>query len=191
MNSNMIRPKSDKEDLLLSITKICETLIHQTHTRPQETLEFVPTEPKRTFQFSPPTSVEGSWMVGLTSLEVYKSIFNITEENNKFELYTDNFNEFSFEELKDELEEILSITDITPYHVQHGKIGPRFIEAYRRLGLEKSSTDGYSILIMGYARSPFRDFESYHRIVAGLDEDNIQLVLKQLAFKFRHFGNST
>ena len=26
-------------------------------------------------------------MVGLTSLEVYKSDFNITEENNKFKLY--------------------------------------------------------------------------------------------------------
>ena len=40
-------------------------------------------------------------MQGLTSLEVYISIFNITEENNKFELYTDTFDEFYFEQLKD------------------------------------------------------------------------------------------
>ena len=40
-------------------------------------------------------------------------------------------------------------------------------------------TDGYIILLMGYARSPFRDFESYLRIVVGLDEDDIQLNLKQ------------
>ena len=32
---------------------------------------------------------------------------------------------------------------------------------------------------MGYARPPFRDFESYLRIVVGLDEDEIQLILKQ------------
>ena len=32
---------------------------------------------------------------------------------------------------------------------------------------------------MGYVKSPFRDFESYLRIVVGLDEDDIQLVLKQ------------
>ena len=37
---------------------------------------------------------------------------------------------------------------------------------------------------MGYARSPFRDFESYLRIVIGLEEDNIQLILKQYNEKF-------
>ena len=30
---------------------------------------------------------------------------------------------------------------------------------------------------MGYARSLFRDFEIYLRIVVGLDEDDIQLIL--------------
>ena len=37
---------------------------------------------------------------------------------------------------------------------------------------------------MGYARSPFRDFESYLRIVVGLDEDDFQLILKQYNEKF-------
>ena len=88
------------------------------------------------------------------------------------ELYTDNFHEFSFEELKDELEEILSISDNTPSHLQHEKKGPRIIQAYKTLRSEKSSTDGYITLLMGYARSPFRDFESCLRIVVGLDEDD-------------------
>ena len=35
------------------------------------------------------------------------------------------------------------------------------------------------ILLVGYARSPFRDFESYLRIVVGLDEEDIQLILKE------------
>ena len=37
---------------------------------------------------------------------------------------------------------------------------------------------------MGYARSLFRDFESYPRIVVGLEEDNIRLILKQYNEKF-------
>ena len=46
MNLNMIRPKNETEDLLLSITKNCETLIEQTHTKPQETLEFKMIKPR-------------------------------------------------------------------------------------------------------------------------------------------------
>ena len=37
MNLNMIQPKKETEDLLLSITKNCQTLIEQIHTRPKET----------------------------------------------------------------------------------------------------------------------------------------------------------
>ena len=87
MNLNMIRPKNETEDLLLSITKNCETLIEQNHTKPQETLEFKMNKSKQIFHFKPPIQVEGVWMIGLTDLEVYNSIFNINEENNKFELY--------------------------------------------------------------------------------------------------------
>ena len=39
MNSNMIRPKNESEDLILSITKNCGTLIEQTHRKAEETLE--------------------------------------------------------------------------------------------------------------------------------------------------------
>ena len=64
-------------------------------------------------------SIEESLMLGLTSLEVYNSIFNITEEDKKFELYKDTFDEFSFEELNEKLVEILSISDFTPYQLQY------------------------------------------------------------------------
>ena len=40
MNLNTIRPKNQTQDLLLSFTKNCETLIDQTQTKAQETLEF-------------------------------------------------------------------------------------------------------------------------------------------------------
>ena len=82
----MIHPKNETEDLLLSITKNCETLIDQTHKKSEETLEFKMIKPKETFNFNPPIQVKEDWMLGLIDLEVYNSIFNITEENNKFEL---------------------------------------------------------------------------------------------------------
>ena len=141
-------------------------------------------KPRKTFHFNPPIEVKKDWMIGLLSLEVFNSIFTINTTNSKFELYTDTFDKFSFTDLKDELEEILNISDITPYHVEHQIIGPRNIQTYRKLGIEKSSTDGYIIILMGYARSPFRDFESYLRIVVGLDEDYIQLILKQYNSNF-------
>ena len=184
MNLNMIRPKTESEDLLLSITKNCETLIEQTHRKPEEALEFKMIKQRETFHFKTPIHVKGDWMIGLVDLEVYNSIFNITKENNKFELYTDTFDEFSFMELKDEVEEILNISNITDAHLEDDKLGPKIADTYWRLRSDKSSHDGYIILLMGYARSPFRDFESYLRIVIGLEEDNIRLILKQYNEKF-------
>ena len=47
----MIRPESETEDLLLSVIKNCETPTKQTHTKPQETLEFKLTNSRRIFFF--------------------------------------------------------------------------------------------------------------------------------------------
>ena len=175
----MITPKNETENLLLSITKNCETLIEQTHRKPEETLEFKMVKPRETFHFTPPTEIKGDWMLGLVHLEVYNSIFNITEENNKFELYRDTSDKFGFLELKDELEEILVISHITNEHLDDEILGPRFIDDYIKLSTEKRNNDGYMILLYGYTRSRFRDFESYLRIVIGLDEKDIQLILKE------------
>ena len=87
MNLNMMQPKNQTEDYLLSIAKNCIVLIEQTHTKPQEVLEFKMIKPRQTFHFNPPIRIDGNWMIGLTDLEVYNSIFNITEENNKFQIY--------------------------------------------------------------------------------------------------------
>ena len=184
MNLNMIKPKNETENLLLSLTKNCETLIEQTHRKPEETLEFKMFKPRETFHFNPPIQTKGDWMLGLIDLEVYNSIFNITKKNNKFELYTDTFDKFSFAELKDEVEEILNIPEITDNHLEDETLGPRIAKTYSKLKLDKTSHDGYIILLMGYARSPVKDFESYLRIFVGLEEDNIRLILKQYNEKF-------
>ena len=70
MNLTMVRPKNETEDLLLSITKNCETLIEQTHRKAEETLELKVIKLRETFHFKPPIQVKGVWMIGLTDLEV-------------------------------------------------------------------------------------------------------------------------
>ena len=154
----MIRPKNETEDLLLSITKNCETLNDQTHRKAEETLEFKMTKPKETFYFKPPFQIKGDWMIGLTSLEVYNSVYNITQENIKFELYRESSNKFGFLELKDELEEILNIPHITPEHPQDDEIGPRNIDEVLKLSHEKKNSDGYMILLLGYSLITFLRF---------------------------------
>ena len=92
--------------MLLSITKNFETLIHQIHARPEETLEFKMIKPSETFHFNPPIEVEDDWMLGLIDLEVYISIFNVTEENNKFELYKltdEKAGGVSYEKIRDKI----------------------------------------------------------------------------------------
>ena len=80
MNLNMIQPKNETEDLLLSITKNCEKLVEQTHRKPEETLEFKMLKPRETFHFNPPINTKGDWMLGLINLEVYNSFFNTTKK---------------------------------------------------------------------------------------------------------------
>ena len=87
-------------------------------------------KPREIFRFTPPVQIKWDWMIGLVDLEIYNSIFNITEENNKFELYRDSSNKFGFLELKDELEEILNIPHISQQHLQDETKGPRIIDEY-------------------------------------------------------------
>ena len=147
MNLNMLRPKNDTEDLLLSITKNCQTLVDQTYTKTEETLGFKMITPKETFHFNPPIQVKGDWVIGIVSLEVYNSIFNITEKNNKFEIYRDTSRKFGFIELKDDLEEILNISHITNEHLNNEVLGPRIIDKYYKLSRERMNTDGYMVLL--------------------------------------------
>ena len=81
--------------------------------------------------------------------------------------------------MKDEVEEILDISNNTHENLQDEIIGPRVTSTFRKQETEKERTDGYQMLLVVYARPPFRDFESYLRIVVGLDENGIHIFLKQ------------
>ena len=75
-------------ELLLLIEKHTETLIEQTKTKPQETLEFKMNKQLQTFFFNPPINLveEGKWLLGVTTLGCTNSVFNITNENISFSI---------------------------------------------------------------------------------------------------------
>ena len=131
----MIQPENEKEDLLLSITKNCETLIDQTHRKPEQTLEFIMIKPREAFHFKPSIQVKGDWMLGLVGLEVYNSIFNITKGNNKFQLYKfpdEKISGVSYEKVRDENEKDLGVSDITAADLQDDIIARNIIEEYKK-----------------------------------------------------------
>ena len=187
MNLNMITPKKETENLLLSITKNCETLIEKTHTKSQETLEFKMIKPRETFHFKPPIQIQGDWMIGLTDLEVYNSIFNITEENNKFELYKFPYEKsggVTYEKVRDDIEKDLDIEDTTAEDLQDDIKAPIIIEEYKKQVTKRMKDDGYMNIIADFVRSVFQDFDSYLRTEVDLVEDDIKLVLDEYNSNF-------
>ena len=105
----------------------------------------------------------------------------MTEEHNKFELYTDlvDDDEFSYDPLKDSIAEVVGLSDFSSDDLQHEIHGLDTITTYRILAIGKRQVDGSSISLLGYTQSPFRVFGSYLRVLVGLDEDDTQLVSKQ------------
>ena len=98
-------------ELLLLIKKHTDTLIEQTKTKPQETLEFKMNKQMQTFLFSPPINLieGGKWLLAVSSFECTNYVFNITNENNSFSIiipghYQNEFAEKTIEELNKLLE---------------------------------------------------------------------------------------
>ena len=183
----MIRPKNQTEDLLLSITKNCETLFERTHRKAEETLEFEMIKSRETFHFKPPTQVEGDSKIGLIDLEVYNSIFNITEENNKFKLYKfpdEKAGGVTYEKVRDEIEKDLGIKDITATHLEDDIIGPIIIEKYKEQVTKRMNDEQYMNILAIYTSSVFQDFESFLRTQVDLVEDYIKLVLDEYNSNF-------
>ena len=75
-------------ELLLLIKKHTDTLIEQTKTKPQETLEFKMNKQMQTFSFNPPINLieEGKWLMAVSLFDCTNSVYNITNENNSFSI---------------------------------------------------------------------------------------------------------
>ena len=183
----MIQPENETEGLLLSITKNCKTLIDQTHRKAEETLEFKMIKSKQTFHFKPPIQVKGDWMIGLTDLEVYNSIFNITKENNKFEIYKfpdEKSGGISYTKVEDEIERDLDFSDITDTDLPDDIIAPNIIEEYKKQVTKRMEDGGYMNILAIYTSSVFQDFESFLRTQIDLVESDIKLVLDEYNSSF-------
>ena len=150
MNIKMIQPKNEIEDLLLSITKKCETLTYQTHRKAEETLEYKMIKQRETFQFNTPNHIKGDWNLGLTDLEVYNSTFNISKHNDKFELYKfpdEKSGGITYEKVTDEIERDLDISDNTATDLQDDIIGPIIIIKYREQVTKRMKDDKFLIIL--------------------------------------------
>ena len=168
--------------------KICYyPLLKKTHGKAEETLEFKMNKSRETFHFKPPFQIQGDWMIGLTNLEVYNSTFNITEENNKFELYKfpdEKSGGVTYEKVRDEIEKDLDIEDITAEDLQNEIIGPIIIEEYNEQVTKRMNDEQYKNILAIYTRSVFQDFESSLRTQIDLIEDDIKLVLDEYNSSF-------
>ena len=147
-------------------------------------------KPRETILFNPPIQIKGDWMIGLTSLEIYNYIFNITEENKKFELY--NFPDekpggVPYEKVRDEIEKDLDISDITAIDSQDDIRAPITIEEYREQVTKRMKDVGHVNVLQGYTSSIFQDFESYLRTEVHLVENDIRLVLDYYIWSFINY----
>ena len=99
-------------ELLLLIKKHTDTLIEQTKTKPQETLEFRMKKQRQTFSFNPPINLleEGKWLLAVSLFECTNSVFNITNENNSFSIIIPGHYETeSAQKTIDELKKLLEL----------------------------------------------------------------------------------
>ena len=102
-------------ELLLLIKKHTDTLIEQTRTKPQETLEFKMNKQRQTFSFNPPINLveEDKWLLSVSSFECTNSVFNITDENNSFSIVIPGHWETEFaEKIIDEVNRLLDLRSL-------------------------------------------------------------------------------
>ena len=110
-------------EILLLIKKHTDTLIEQTKTKPQETLEFKMIKQMQTFSFNPPINLleEGKWLLAVSSFECTNSVFNITNENNSFSIIIPgHYQNKSDEKAIDDLDKLLELKSLE-LHVEEVK----------------------------------------------------------------------
>ena len=102
-------------ELLPLIKKHTDTLIENTKTRPQESLDIKMDKRMQTFSFNPPIKLveQGKWLLAVSSLECTNSVFNITNENNSFSIIIPGHYETEFvEQSIDDLNKLLELNSL-------------------------------------------------------------------------------
>ena len=103
------------DELLLLIKKHTDTLIEQTKTKPQETLEFKMNKQMQTFSFNLPINLveEGKWLMAVSLFDCTNSVYNITNENNSFSIIIPGHYQTEFaEKTIDDLNKLLELKSL-------------------------------------------------------------------------------
>ena len=147
-------------------------------------------KPRKTFHFKSPIEIKGDWMLGLTDIEVYNSIFIITGDNNKIELFKspdEKIGGISYTKVRDEIEKDLRISNTTATDLPDDIIAPIIIKEYREQVTKRKKDDKYMYISSGYFRSILQDFENFLRIEVNLVEDDNKLVLDDYNSSFNAY----
>ena len=130
-------------------------------------------------------------MIGLTGLKVHHSIFNRTEENNKFKLYIfpdEKSGGVSYIKVTDEIEKDLDIEDITAADLRDEILAPIIIEEYKEKVSKRMKDEQYMNILSIYTSSVFQDIESFIRTQIDLIEDDVKQVLDEYNSSFITYG---
>ena len=136
-------------ELLLLIKKHTDTLIEQTKTKPQETLEFKMNKQRQTFSFSPPVNLveEDKWLLAVSSFECTNSVFNKTNENNSFSIIIPgHYQNKSDEKTIDDLNKLLELKSLELHVEEVKKRGNKIKIAEKQYELSDFDNQKYEIL---------------------------------------------
>ena len=130
-------------ELLLLNKKYTDTLIEQTKTRPQGTLEFKLIKQMQTFSFNPSINLieEGKWLLAVSSFECTNSVFNMTNENNSFSItMSGHWATKSADKTFDELNKLLELRFLKVHVKEVRKRGNKIKIAYNENNLSDFDT---------------------------------------------------
>ena len=136
-------------ELLLLIKKHTDTLIEQTRTKPQETLEFKLNKQMQTFSFNPPINFleEDKWLLAVSSFEGTNSVFNITDENNSFSIIiAGHYQNESDEKTIDDLNKLLDLKSLELHVEEVEKRGNKIKIANKEYKLSDSDNQKNGII---------------------------------------------
>ena len=136
-------------ELLLLIKKHTDTLIEQTKTKPQETLEFKMNKQRQTFSFNPPINLtkEDKWLLAVSSFECTNSVFNITDENNSFSIIIPgHYQNKTAEKTIDDLNKLLELKSLELHVEEVKKRGHKIKIADKEYKISNFDNQKYEIL---------------------------------------------
>ena len=178
-------------ELLLLIKKHTDTLIEQTKTRPQETLEFKMDKQRQTFSFNPPINLieEDKWLLAVSSFECTNSVFNITNDNNSFSIIIQGHWETEFaEKTIDEVNRLLDLRSLELHVNEIRKRGNKIKIGDKEYKLSDFDNQKYEI-IEELKKAKYNDLEDLvYRMKLTYDEIMDILDLKYIATKRMGFS---